>query len=159
MKKINNPFIGKDSFNCFGCSPDNHHGLKLEFWLNEEDNAVEANWSPKDYLQGYTDVLHGGVQATIMDEIASWVIYVLLETAGVTAKMEIRYLKPVIISNGAITIKAKFKSKKKRLVNIGVEIFDENNELCTEADVQYFVYPQELAAIKFNYPGIKAFIE
>ncbi len=158
MKKINNPFTGNAGFNCFGCSPDNHHGLKLEFWLNEEDKAIEANWNPMDYLQGYTDVLHGGIQATIMDEIASWAIYVLLETGGVTSKMEIHYLKPVMISNGPITIKAKIKSKRKRFANISVKIFDAKNEFCTEANVQYFIYPHELAVKKLKYPGIKAFI-
>ncbi len=158
MKKINNPFAGHDGYNCFGCSPDNHHGLKLEFWLNEENKSVETKWNPTDYLQGYTNVLHGGIQATIMDEIASWVVYVLLETAGVTSKMEIRYLKPVLISKGTLTIKGKIVSKEKRLANISVELFDGNNELCTEANVHYFVYPQELAIKKLNYPGIKAFI-
>lgn len=158
MKKINNPFAGNDGYNCFGCSPDNHHGLKLEFWYDEELKTVEAKWNPADYLQGYTGVLHGGIQATIMDEIASWAIYVVLETAGVTSKMEIRYLKPVLISNGMITIKATSIQAEKRLADVKVELYDGNNLLCAEATVQYFIYPQEIAIKRLNYPGIKAFI-
>lgn len=159
MKKINNPFAGHAGYNCFGCSPDNHHGLKLEFWLNEGNKTVETKWNPEEYLQGYNGVLHGGIQATIMDEIASWAIYVLLETAGVTSKMEIQYLKPVLISNGVISIKASVISKEKRFANIKAELFDGKAELCAEATVQYFIYPQEIAIKKLNYPGIKAFIE
>jgi uncharacterized protein (TIGR00369 family) len=159
MKKIKNPFAGHEGYYCFGCSPDNNHGLKLEFWFNEEEKTVEAKWSPKEYLQGYTGVLHGGIQATIMDEIASWAIYVLLETAGVTSKMEIRYLKPVLIASGPITIKASLDSKEKRLANMKVELLDGNNQICTTASVQYFIYPQEIAIKKLNYPGLKAFID
>jgi len=158
MKKINNPFAGHDGYNCFACSPDNHHGLKLEFWFDEENKMVETKWNPTDYLQGYTNVLHGGVQATIMDEIASWAIYVILETGGVTSKMEIRYLKPVLISNGAITVKARSISVDKRFATVKTELYDGNNELCTEATVQYFIYPQEIAIKKLNYPGIKSFL-
>jgi uncharacterized protein (TIGR00369 family) len=158
MKKINNPFAGRKGYDCFGCSPDNHHGLKLEFWLDEEKRTVVTKWNPIDYLQGYTGVLHGGIQATIMDEIASWAIYVLLETGGVTSKMEIRYLKPVLISNGSISVRASLINTEKRFANIKTELFDGNNELCSEATVQYFIYPQEIAIKKLNYPGIKAFI-
>lgn len=159
MKKINNPFAGREGYDCFGCSPDNHHGLKLEFWLDMENRTVETKWNPIDYLQGYTGVLHGGIQATIMDEIASWAIYVLLETGGVTSKMEIRYLKPVLISNGSISVKASLISTEKRFANIKTELFDGINELCSAATVQYFIYPQEIAIKKLNYPGIKAFID
>jgi len=47
---------------------------------------------------------------------------------------------------------------EKRFANIAVELFDGKSVLCTQADVQYFIYPQELAIKKLNYPGIKAFI-
>lgn len=159
MKKIKNPFAGQEGYNCFGCSPDNHHGLKLEFWFNEEEKFVEAKWNPQEFLQGYTGVLHGGIQATVMDEIASWAIYVLLETAGVTSKMEIQYLKPVLIACGPITVISSFINKEKRLANMKVDLFDGNIQICTTANVQYFIYPQEIAIKKLNYPGLRAFID
>ena len=158
MKKINNPFKGHEGYFCFGCCPDNHHGLKLDFWLDEENKDIVAKWNPMDYYQGYQNVLHGGVQATILDEIASWAIYVLLETGGVTSKMEIKYVKPVYVNKGVLTIKARVDSQEKRLTNIKTELYNSDNELCAEAMVQYFTYPQELAIKKLNYPGIKAFI-
>lgn len=158
MKKINNPFIGGNGYNCFGCSPDNHHGLKLDFWFDEENKTVQTKWNPTEDLQGYTNVLHGGVQATILDEIASWAIYVILETGGVTSKMEINYLKPVLISNGPITVKASSINVEKRIASVKTELYDGNNVLCSEAVVQYFIYPQEIAMKKLNYPGLEAFL-
>ncbi len=159
MKKINNPFANIAEHKCFCCSPNNPIGLKLDFWYDEKNQIVGTNWNPLEYLQGYPNVLHGGIQSTLMDEVASWAVYVLIETGGVTSKMEIRFLKPVLISNGLLTIKASLIDKEKRFANIKTELFDGKNELCAEAIVQYFIYPQELAIKKLNYPGISAFLE
>lgn len=73
MKKIRNPFALHKSqdYNCFGCSPDNEIGLNLEFW--DTGDEIITQWMPDNKFVGYKNVLHGGIQATIMDEIASWV--------------------------------------------------------------------------------------
>ena len=158
MKKINNPFANKADHKCFCCSPNNPIGLKLDFWFDEENRIVQTTWNPIEFLQGYPNVLHGGIQSTLMDEVASWAVYVLLQTGGVTSKMEIKFLKPVLISNGKITIKATFIDQDKRLANISTELYDGKNELCAIGNVQYYIYPQELAIKKLNYPGIDAFL-
>jgi hypothetical protein len=43
------------------------------------------------------------------------------------------------------------------LVTAHVELFNEKNELATEADVVYMVYPEVIARKKLNWPGIDAF--
>lgn len=159
MRKINNPFAKLTDHKCFCCSPNNPIGLKLDFWYDEAQQNVQTEWNPIEFLQGYPNVLHGGIQSTLMDEVASWAVYVLLQTGGVTSKMEIKFLKPVLISNGKVTIKASLIDQEKRFANIRTELYDGNNELCAEGIVQYFTYPQELAIKKLNYPGINAFLE
>ncbi len=37
MRKIRNPWLGKEGYDCFGCSPDNPIGLKMEFYEDGED--------------------------------------------------------------------------------------------------------------------------
>lgn len=157
MQKINNPFKDLDGYNCFGCAPHNSHGLRLEFYL-DDDNTVVAYWNPKDYLQGYFNVLHGGIQATLLDEIAGWVVNVLLETGGVTSRLDIRYRKPVLVTDSKITLRAKLVNAEKRLADIKCELYNSDGELCAEANAQYFTYPPEIAKKKLNYPGIDKFI-
>ena len=41
----------------------------------------------------------------------------------------------------------------RRLVTAHVELFNEKNELATEADVVYMIYPEDLARQKLNWPG------
>lgn len=157
MRKIENPFVNLEGYICFGCSPDNHYGLQMEFF--EDGESVVCFWEPKHHLQGYLNILHGGIQATLMDEIASWIIHVKLKTAGVTTKINSSLLKPVYTDKGQLTIKANILKVEKRLVTVSSQIFDAENELCAESEVQYYVYPEEIARKKLMFPGYEKFFK
>ena len=133
-KKIYNPYAKLEGYNCFGCSPTNHLGLNLEFY--EQGNYVISEWEPKQHFGGYKNVLHGGIQATLMDEIAIWCIQIKLKTAGVTASMNVRYKKPVFIDKGRLLLKAQVLESNRRIVNLKTELFDSDKQLCCEAEVK-----------------------
>lgn len=157
MKKILNPYPKLKEYNCFGCSPDNSWGLKMSFY--EHDDYIMSKWMPHNNFQGYINILHGGIQTTLMDEIASWLIQVKIKTAGVTAKMETRFIKPVLMNKGEILLKAKLIEERKRFARVFVQLFDSENILCTESSIAYFVFPEKLAKKEFNYPEHKEFYE
>jgi len=116
MKKLNNPFADLKGFNCFVCSPNNAVGLHLDFYLDGE--IIRASWRPEDQYQGYPNILHGGIQATLLDEVASWAVYVVAGTGGVTSRMEVRYKKPVLIDKGKISLTAEIIERKKRIISV-----------------------------------------
>ncbi|HKJ79059.1 MAG TPA: PaaI family thioesterase, partial [Prolixibacteraceae bacterium] len=155
MKKIKNPFTEMDSshkeYNCFGCSPFNEIGLQLEFW--EDDEEIIAKWEPRKSLEGWTGVLHGGIQASLVDELAGWVVLIKMKTSGVTAEMNIKYLKPVYISKGEITVKGKVVSVENKRAEIECSLFDGENEECVKAKITYFCFPEKIARAKYHYPG------
>ena len=154
IRKIVNPF-SPDRNNCFGCGPNNPVGLKLDF--RESDNEVIATWHPDLNYQGYHDVLHGGIIATLLDEVAAWLIYVKLDTAGVTSELRVRYIKPVHLSKGEITVRASLVARDGNKASVSCSLYDGSERLCSEADADFFVFPQEVAVKKFMYPGISAF--
>ncbi len=158
MRKIFNPYEGIDGYNCFGCSPDNEHGLQMQFY--EEGEFLFSDWEPRGFLQGYHNVLHGGIQATLIDEIGSWLVMIKLKSAGVTSELVVRYLKPVRISKeGNIKLKASLSSFEKNLATVHVELFDAEGKKCAEGDPVYFVYPPKIAAKRLFFPDYKAFFE
>lgn len=157
MKKIKNPFTKLEGYNCFGCSPDNPIGLRLDFV--DEGEYIKTSWLPGDEFQGYNNVLHGGIQSTLMDELASWYVYARLKTAGVTSKMEIRYKKPVYTNKGKISVYAKLIAMNRNLADIGVELFDHEGKLCATGVIQYFTFSEKVAREKFWYPGTGAFYD
>jgi uncharacterized protein (TIGR00369 family) len=160
MKKIINPFAimaGKEAYNCFGCSPANNIGLHLDFWLDGEE--LVAEWQPQKSYEGWTGILHGGIQATLMDEAAAWLILTTRNTASVTSSMNINYLKPVFISTGKLTVRARLHSVENRIVNISCFLRNDEGEVCSEAKVACFCFPEHIARAKYNYPGMEAFFE
>lgn len=101
--------------------------------------------------RGWQNTLHGGIQATLADEIASWTVFRKLQTGGVTSKMEVRYLRPVHIDDGDIELRAHIVEQRRNLVRIAVTITNGRGELATEAECLYFTFPQERAHDEFMF--------
>lgn len=152
--KIRNPF-DSDKNQCFGCSTFNPAGLKLTF--EEEDGKLFAYWDPLPHFQGYINVLHGGIIATLLDEAGAWCIYISPGTSGVTSSLTVRYLKPVYISKGTVRIEAELISLKEKSGLYKCRLYDGDGRLCAEADIEYFLYPEKIARQRFHYPGREAF--
>ncbi|MCU0457602.1 MAG: PaaI family thioesterase [Bacteroidales bacterium] len=156
IRRIRNPFDADQNM-CFGCGPRNPVGLKLTF--DEDGEKLLARWEPDPNFQGYINVLHGGIIATLLDEVGAWCIYIKACTSGVTSSMTVRYLKPVHISKGMITIEARMLEKKEKNAIIGAVLYDGEGKLCAEADLDYFIYPEKIARGRYHYPGKEAFYE
>jgi acyl-coenzyme A thioesterase PaaI-like protein len=157
MIKLRNPFIQHKEYNCFGCSPNNPIGLQLSFF--EERDEIVSRWLPQSNFQGYLNILHGGIQAALMDEIASWTVYVKVKTAGFTSKAEIRYLKPVNIEQGPITLRSKVKQMRRNLADIEVLLYDTNNALCAEGLLTFYTFPADKSKQSMYYPDYSEFYE
>lgn len=155
MKRIVNPFVNQKGYQCFGCSPDNQNGLRLTF--TEEGEFITSEWEPIQHFQGWNNTLHGGIQATMLDEIASWLVFVKLDTSGVTCEMEVKLKKPVKTDEGKLFLKAHLREMRRNIAVIDTWLYNNKMELCTEAVMHYFTFPQSLARNKFWYPGKEAF--
>lgn len=155
FRKIRNPFRGMSGYNCFGCSPDNPNGLRLSFV--DEGEYMTATWMPEDHFQGYNNLLHGGIQSTLMDEIASWFVYVKIKTAGVTSRLEVKYKKPVYTNKGAIRLTARLLAHRRNLVDIEVGLYDHEGQLCATGVVQYFTFSEKISKENYFYPEAEDF--
>ncbi|HUW93900.1 MAG TPA: PaaI family thioesterase [Bacteroidales bacterium] len=152
--RIRNPFEW-DQNGCFGCGPANTTGLKLTF--EESASHLHAEWRPVPEYQGYINVIHGGIIATLLDEIGAWCIYVKAGTSAVTSVMTVRYLRPAYISKGVVTLDAELISRDQKSAKLYCRLFDGEGKLCSEADIEYFLYPEEIARKRYYYPGKEAF--
>ncbi len=156
MEKLRNPYAKDERYSCFGCAPDNPEGLQLEFC--EEGEYIKSTWKPRHALEGFINVLHGGIQATLLDEVASWVVFVKLGTAGVTSRMEVRYRRTVNVDKGEITVRGKLEEMKRNLAIISAQILDKDGRICAEARLEYYTFNKEKAQEKLLYPGKENFL-
>ncbi len=80
---------------CYICGRDNPVGLKMAFYDDGAD-MVMSEVTPADHFQGYPGVLHGGVVASILDEVVGRSVM-----AGdhhrfmMTVSMNVQYRHPV----------------------------------------------------------------
>ncbi len=77
---------------CFACGKDNPDGLQLEF-ESVGDNVRTSVTFPSKF-QGYSDVVHGGLVSTVLDET----MVTLLNRMGylaLTAELSVRFREPV----------------------------------------------------------------
>ena len=155
MAILHNPFKDLPGYHCFGCSPYNPIGLRLKF--EEIGEEIVSKWEPGHDYQGYFNILHGGIQATLMDEIASWTVYVKLKTAGFTAGMEVRYLKNVALDRGPLTLRSRVQKMRRNLADIEVELYDKEEVLCSRATLTYFTFPPGKARETMFYPDHSEF--
>ena len=145
-----------EGYKCFGCADKNESGLQMDFY--EDGDFIISKWRPRDIFQGYFNILHGGIQATMIDEISSWVVFKKCHTAGVTSSLNVRYKKPVFCNkDGEITIKAKLNHMKRNIAVIDVQLYDQDNRLCAEGLVNFFTFDKEKAIKEFQYPNPDSF--
>lgn len=157
QKKILNPYTKVEGYNCFGCSPNNSHGLQMKFV--EDGDYLISSWSPKEHLQGFHNILHGGIQSTLIDEISSWFVQIKYNTSGVTSKLCVKYKKPVATDKGNITLRAELIAKRRNLIDIKVELRDASNELCAVGETTFFTFPVEKAKKELFFPDYEDFFE
>lgn len=156
-RKISNPYQKLEGYNCFGCSSRNTFGLKMNFV--EFEDGLSSEWVPEDHFQGWMGVLHGGIQASLMDEIASWVVFVKLGKSGVTSEMKVRYKHPVKMSEKPLKIKGILREMQRNIAVIDTFLYDDEGKLCAQGECKYFTFSDEVAKEKYFYPGKEAFFE
>lgn len=152
--KIKNPFDPEHN-NCFACGPKNKIGLRLTF--EESETHLHSLWEPAPEYQGYHNVLHGGIIATLLDETGAWCIYVKAGTSAVTSTLTVRYLHPVHINKGTVSLDAEITSNDGCIAHLLCRLFDGSGKQCAEAEADYFLYPENVAVKRYGYPGHEAF--
>lgn len=78
---------------CIVCSPTNANGLNVQFEL-APDGSVETEFHCSRTYQGYEDVLHGGIIATLLDSAMVHCLFAHGREA-LTAQLNIRFREPV----------------------------------------------------------------
>lgn len=104
-KKLYNAYEQHEGYNCFGCASGNEHGLRCEFY--EEGEYITCYWTPRPEFQGFFHVLHGGIQATLADEIACWNVFAKIESAGVTIALDMKYRSTVYTDRGELFMRSR----------------------------------------------------
>jgi acyl-coenzyme A thioesterase PaaI-like protein len=132
---------------CFICGLENPVGLKLRIY-EVEPGMVETTFTAPQHFQGYPGVLHGGIIATIIDEVSgrSWMGTEDNPRFMFTAKLEVKYRKNVPIGK-PLRIVGKAGVSKGRGAEAWAGIYDsETGDLLAEGNTVLVNVPEHMLA-------------
>lgn len=104
--------IRADYPGCFACGTDNPVGLHLDPTGMEGDEAV-AVYRPITHHGGAGETLHGGLAATVLDEIMVWAGILSEKVLTVTGTMDLRFVRPVSVSD-SIEVRGRVEERRGR---------------------------------------------
>ncbi|MEI6613802.1 MAG: PaaI family thioesterase [Chrysiogenales bacterium] len=125
-----------DDQHCFVCGKENLAGLKIEFHENLQKEEVEAKVVFPPHLQGWQDTVHGGLLATVLDEI-------MIKAAAaanikcVTAEITVKYKKPAFTGK-SYQAYGKMLEARGRIVTAESHICDTAGQIYAKATGKLF---------------------
>ena len=128
---------------CFICGLENPVGLKLKIY-EVEPGVIETTYTAPEHYQSYPGILHGGIVATILDEISgrSHMGDPAQARFMYTAKLEVKYRKNVPIGK-PLRIVGKAGKTKGRMAEAWGGIYDETGTLLAECNSLLIDIPAE----------------
>lgn len=120
--------------NCFVCGEKNPIGLKLTF--NYHGNLASTTFKLPALYEGYNDIIHGGIIASILDEtMAKAILHKNIK--AFTVNLNIDYKKPLkpnhpYVAEGTICI------IKRKTITAAASIFD-GNTVYAFAKAKFFI--------------------
>lgn len=129
---------------CFICGLENPVGLRLRIY-EVKPGVVESFYTAPDHFQGYPGILHGGIIATIIDEMSGRAMMGPVDKPRFmfTAKIEVTYRKNVPTSR-LLRLEGRAGEDRGRSAQSWAGIYDaESGELLAEGTTVLVNVPQE----------------
>jgi len=133
-----------NSRHCFVCGVENPFGLHLKFY-EEEPGRVSAEITVPEHFQGYPGVVHGGIIAAMLDEVSGRTMLRGVPPRWmVTAKLDIRYRKPVPTET-TIYLEGRAKEDNGKVAVVTGTIFSADRTILAESEAVMVNLPGKLA--------------
>jgi uncharacterized protein (TIGR00369 family) len=139
---------------CFACGGTNPIGMRLHIELG--DGTASTTWVVGDDYVGWSDKAHGGIIATLLDEVMAWAPS-SYDSWAVTAEMTVRYRSPA--SPGEeLRATGRVVERRRRIYEVRGEVRGPDGRLVAEGSGRYLgATPSDKAALKEQYgtaPGV-----
>lgn len=140
--------------NCFACGAENPIGMHLHIELG--DATARTRWTVGDDFVGWSDKLHGGIIATLLDEVMAWAPS-SFDSWAVTAEMSVRYRSPAVPGEELVA-EGRVVERRRRIYEVTGEVRGADGRLVAEGSGRYLgASPSAKAELKERYgvaPGV-----
>jgi len=134
--------------NCFACGAENPIGMRLHIEVGE--GMASATWRAGTDYVGWSDKLHGGIIATLLDEVMAWAPS-SYDSWAVTAEMTVRYRSPAS-PNEELIATGRVARRRRRIYEVVGEIRGADDRLVAEGHGRYLgASPARKSELKERY--------
>jgi uncharacterized protein (TIGR00369 family) len=128
---------------CFACGGANPHGLQMKFF--SDGKRVYAFPQVPERMAGWDRIVHGGIIATMLDEIMGWAAIHLFNQLGVTETLTIDFKKPLKIEEPLTAVACALEEPSGRSVRMQGQIYNAGEQLCAQATSRFKLIPPKTA--------------
>jgi acyl-coenzyme A thioesterase PaaI-like protein len=127
---------------CLVCGPSNPKGLRLQLFVDPETGIVRTRFVTGIDHIGFEGVAHGGVIATVMDEVMVWAASWAGKRFCLCGEMTVRFRQRVEVDQPLICT-ARVESVRSKLISTAGEAADESGRVVATASGKYVPLPEE----------------
>ena len=122
-----------DDRRCFACGPDNPNGLRMTF--DYGDGTAKSRVVPRREFGGWSNIMHGGIVATLLDEAMAHAAIGAGERA-VTARIEVRFRKAVP-TDVPLVVEGRVQGRRGRVMEMESTLSGEDGTLYAEGKARF----------------------
>jgi len=131
---------------CFACGTANSIGMNLRFYL--EGNEIRTDITLRKDYEGWENMAHGGIISTLLDEVMSWTILYFRRVFFVTRRMEVKYVRPVLVGVPLRACGRLVHEEDKRFIHVQAEVQNGEGHVLAKAKGEFVeLQPERLAAV------------
>jgi uncharacterized protein (TIGR00369 family) len=120
---------------CFVCGESNASGLKIRF--ETDGSVVRAKFVPRPEHIGFKQTVHGGIIATLLDEIMVWSCAVQTHRFAYCAELNVRFLRPLRPGEEVLATAELTANRKNKIFETKGEVRDHSGQLLAAATGKY----------------------
>ena len=137
---------------CFVCGESNAIGLRQRF--ETDGQVVQARFTPRAEHAGFQGVVHGGILATLLDEIMVWACAVGAKKFGFCAEMTVRFQRPAVPGQELIAEAKLVENRRGRVFDAKAELRNAAGEVLATAAGKYMpIRDADLTELKRDMVG------
>jgi uncharacterized protein (TIGR00369 family) len=137
---------------CFVCGESNPAGLKLRF--ETDGRIVRARFRPRTEHIGFKGIVHGGIIATLLDEIMVWACAARAKRFAFCAELNVRFSSPLRPGEEVVATAELANNRRDRILEAKAELKNQSGKVVASAGGKYLpIQKADLTEMMMDFVG------
>lgn len=125
---------------CFVCGEENERGMQARSYV--VGDHIELPFEAPSEFAGWRTVVHGGLVATVLDEVMTWASIVGSRRPCFAAEITIRMQRPLAPGTRCVAV-GRMTENRKKIFRAEATLASEEGEVFARAEGRYMIVPKD----------------